>query len=145
MKQVLLSVFFGLFTISAAADEVTPDLAETVIIDGTTVDLNEFVWKNRPLIVFADSPNDPRYTQQLAFLNDQVEELHTRDVIVLTDADPAANSALREQLRPRGFMIVLLAKDGTIYLRKPSPWDVREISRVIDKLPLRQQEMRDRR
>jgi len=145
MKQVLLSVFFGLFTISAAADEVTPDLAETVIIDGTTVDLNEFVWKNRPLIVFADSPNDPRYIQQLAFLNDQIEELHTRDVIVLTDADPAANSALREQLRPRGFMIVLLAKDGTIYLRKPSPWDVREISRVIDKLPLRQQEMRDRR
>ena len=145
MKQVLLSVFFGLFTISAAADEVTPDLAETVIIDGTTVDLNEFVWKNRPLIVFADSPNDPRYIQQLAFLNDQIEELHTRDVIVLTDADPATNSALREQLRPRGFMIVLLAKDGTIYLRKPSPWDVREISRVIDKLPLRQQEMRDRR
>ena len=34
--------------------------------------------------------------------------------------------------------------DGTILLRKPAPWDVREISRSIDKLPLRKQEVRDR-
>jgi hypothetical protein len=41
-------------------------------------------------------------------------------------------------------MLALLAKDGTVMLRKPFPWNVREISRSIDKLPLRQQEIRDR-
>ena len=47
------------------------------------------------------------------------------------------------ELRKRGFMFVLIAKDGTKVLRKPFPWDVREITRSIDKLPLRQQEIRD--
>ncbi len=42
-------------------------------------------------------------------------------------------------------MLVLVGKDGSVYLRKPFPWDVRELSRSIDKMPLRQQEMRDRR
>ncbi|MCE8468096.1 DUF4174 domain-containing protein, partial [Rhodovulum sulfidophilum] len=32
-----------------------------------------------------------------------------------------------------------------IKFRKPMPWNVREISRSIDKIPLRQQEVRDRR
>ena len=30
----------------------------------------------------------------------------------------------------------------TIELRKPAPWSVREITRTIDKMPLRQQEIR---
>ncbi|MEO0922698.1 MAG: DUF4174 domain-containing protein, partial [Pseudomonadota bacterium] len=42
-------------------------------------------------------------------------------------------------------MLALVGKDGTIKLRKPVPWDVRELSRVIDKMPMRQQEVRDRR
>ena len=62
---------------------------------------------------------------------------------MVTDTDPASQSALRETFRPRGFMMVLIGKDGQIKLRKPLPWDVREISRAIDKTPLRQQELRD--
>ena len=64
-------------------------------------------------------------------------------MVVLTDTDPAADSALRQTFRPRGFMLVLVGKDGQIKLRKPLPWDVRELSRAIDKSPLRQQELRD--
>jgi hypothetical protein len=41
--------------------------------------------------------------------------------------------------------LILIGKDGQVYLRKPLPWNVREISRSIDKLPQRQQEVRDRR
>jgi hypothetical protein len=50
---------------------------------------------------------------------------------------------LRTKLRPRGFMVVLIGKDGGVKLRKPFPWDVREFSRSIDKMPMRQQELRD--
>ena len=70
------------------------------------------------------------------------EALADRDVVILIDTDPAARSDVRTQLRPRGFSMVLLAKDGTVVLRKPSPWDVREIRRAIDKLPLRQDEIK---
>lgn len=73
------------------------------------------------------------------------DDLAVRDVIILTDTDPSAQSALRTRLRPRGFMMVLIGKDGQIELRKPQPWDIREITRSIDKMPLRQQEIEDRR
>jgi hypothetical protein len=125
--------------------EDSADGLSEIILPGETADLSEFLWIKRPLVVFADSPADPRYTLQMEYLTQRLEYLDERDVVVLTDTDPSADSELRERLRPRGFMLVLMGKDGTIYLRKPLPWDVREISRVIDKMPMRQQEMRDRR
>ena len=73
------------------------------------------------------------------------EELALRDVVVIFDTDPAGRSDTRLRLRPRGFMLALMGKDGAIKARKPSPWDVRELSRSIDKMPMRQQEMQDRR
>jgi hypothetical protein len=68
-----------------------------------------------------------------------------RDVVVLVDTDPDAKSDIRRTLRPRGFGIVLIGKDGGIKLRKPAPWTVRELSRIIDKMPMRQQELSERR
>ena len=117
----------------------------SIFFDAEGVDLTEFQWINRLVIVFADSPADPRFVQQMEMLEALPEELAERDVIVLSDANPALKTALRTKFRPRGFMMVLVGKDGTVYLRKPLPWDVREISRSIDKLPTRQQEIRDRR
>ncbi|WP_111731900.1 DUF4174 domain-containing protein [Roseovarius amoyensis] len=118
--------------------------ADDIILPGESATLEDFIWLKRPLVVFADSPNDPRYIQQMQYITDRLEALASRDVVVLTDTDPRAGSALRKNLRPRGFMLTLIGKDGSVYLRKPAPWSVREISRVIDKMPLRQQEIRDR-
>ncbi|MEM7598879.1 MAG: DUF4174 domain-containing protein [Pseudomonadota bacterium] len=120
-------------------------LAQQIVLPGEAVDLDSLIWEKRPVIVFADSPNDPRFIQQMEFINDRLEELNERDVIVLTDTAKGEDTALRLKLRPRGFMLTMIGKDGSVYLRKPLPWDVREISRVIDKMPMRQQEIRDRR
>lgn len=103
--------------------------------------LAKFIWLNRPVVVFADSPNDPRFIRQMELLAITPEELQSRDVVVLTDTDPAANGPLRQALHPRDFMLVLIAKDGKIALRKPTPWTVRELSRAIDKMPLRLDEL----
>ncbi|MEM9871198.1 MAG: DUF4174 domain-containing protein [Pseudomonadota bacterium] len=107
--------------------------------------MQQFVWEKRPIVVFADSPNDPNFGLQMEYLQERVADLAERDVIVLTDTDPGAAGPLREALRPRGFMLVLIGKDGGVKLRKPFPWDVRELSRTIDKMPVRQREIRDRR
>jgi hypothetical protein len=81
----------------------------------------------------------------MQYIEARLDDLAERDVVVLIDTDPTGGSELREALRPRGFMLALISKDGTVILRKPSPWSVREISRTIDKQPLREQEIRDRR
>ena len=104
--------------------------------------LAEHLWQARPLVIFAPSDTDPRLLQQQSMIEAQQAELDERDVIVFYDTTPEANSELREKFHPRGFQVVLIGKDGQVKLRKPFPWDVREISRIIDKMPLRQQEIR---
>ena len=118
---------------------------ELVMMDPTALTLDMFKWIARPLVIFADSPADPRFIQQMEYIDARFADLMDRDVVVIVDTDPAARSAIRTELRPRGFDLVLIGKDGLKYLRKPLPWDVREISRSIDKMPLRQQELKDSR
>ena len=145
MRSILAVVIAGFLAAPAWATDATQPPEAGLFRTGETADLSEFLWINRPLVVFADSAADPRYIRQIELLEALPEELATRDVVVLTDTSPATKSALREKLRPRGFMLALVGKDGVVYLRKPLPWSVREITRSIDKLPMRQQEVRDRR
>jgi len=126
-----------------ALDVWTAD--RSVVFDAASLEIDDFVWLARPIVVFADSPDDPRFRRQMELLAEYPDELEEREVIVVTDTDPDAESALRLRLRPRGFMLVIMGKDGEVELRKPAPWDVREISRTIDKMPLRRQEINDER
>lgn len=142
MRAILSVVLAGFMPLAAvAADGSNPDLIQP----GYDVALEEFQWKHRPVVVFADSPEDPRFQEQIDRLMQGADALRERDVVVLTDTDPAARSALRKKLRPRGFMLVLVGKDGGVKLRKPHPWTVRELSRSIDKFPERLREVEERR
>ena len=142
-------VFAAFFTALAAGPLVAQtdeaeaeEMAPLPIVESN---LKDFLWEKRPIVVFADTERDPAFIRQLELLEDRKEALAERDVVILTDTDPDAMSELREELRPRGFMLVLIGKDGGVKLRKPFPWSVRELSRSIDKMPMRQQELRDRR
>jgi|TARA_B100001059_G_scaffold107365_1_gene107022 hypothetical protein len=103
--------------------------------------LENFEWAQRPIIIFSDSEKDPNFVSQMEFLLEDVNELKERDIIVLVDTNPSRPSSLRKRLRPHGFAFILIGKDGQVKLRKPSPWNIREIARVIDKMPIRQQEI----
>jgi len=153
MKQLIALVIAGCLTGPAvaqqavaaetvpAAEVVAPDPG-LVILDAAQTSLAAFQWLARPVVVFADTPADPRFAEQMDLLRARPDELVKRGVVVLTDTDPNARSEVRLKLRPRGFMLVLIDKDGTVNLRKPAPWDVRELSRAIDKMPLRLDEIR---
>ena len=104
-------------------------------------DLSSYRWTHRPIVVFANSPEDVNYTRQIKMLESGLNQLLVRDVVVLTDTNPSEVSPLRELLRPRGFALLLIGKDGQVKLRKPFPWSVRELSRAIDKMPMRRQEL----
>ncbi|MEP1963525.1 DUF4174 domain-containing protein [Tateyamaria sp.] len=145
MKQILPIVLAGLLGGSLAAAQGSDDAASPIFIEGEVDDLSQFVWENRLVVIFADSPNDPNFGLQVEYLEARIDELVERDILVLTDTDPSVQTALRTKLRPRGFMMVLIGKDGEVKLRKPFPWDVRELTRTIDKMPIRQREIRERR
>jgi len=133
-------------TVPAAAQTVLERWSENpgTIFDASEINLNDLVFVARPVVVFADSANDPQFIRQIALLQADLSGLALRDVIIIVDTDPAARSPLRTTLRPRGFGLVLIDKDGRISQRKPSPWDVRELTRAIDKMPSRLQDIDDR-
>ena len=112
------------------------------IIDAAGVDPAAYKWQRRLVVIFADSPLDPVFLEQMDLLTERPQDLVERGVLVITDTVPEARSPLRQMLRPHGFSLVLIDKDGQVKLRKPRPWDVREISRAIDKTELRQEELR---
>lgn len=129
MRHSLTACLFGLIAaFSPAIAEEDP--------------LAPYLWESRPIIVFADSEKDPRFTRQMANFEEQIEDMEERDVVILVDTDPAAKSDLRKKLRPRGFNVVLIGKDGQIKLRTPHPIEVEALSRHIDRMPMRRREMR---
>ena len=163
MRPVLtfvLAAFLPLVT-AAAQDAVPATVPETVPetapgaapgaavvfapLPAAGLALEDFVWEKRPVVVFADSPNDPAYKTQMRDLAANPAALAERDVVVITDTDPKARTAVREALHPRGFSLVVIDKHGAVAFRKPLPWEVREIAAAIDKLPLRREEMLQQR
>lgn len=110
-----------------AADEVTP---EALLFD------------RRPVLVFADTPEEPSFATQMELLARDPAAMERRSVTIITDTDPSANSPWRQRFRPRGFSLIVLDTDGTVIDRKPFPWDTREIGRAIDKTPVRRGETR---
>jgi len=157
MKSVLYGVLFGMLATApvAAQDTPTPSanvpadaVAEAVqtlqILDATGIDPDDFLWDRRIVAVLAASPRDPAFIRQMEDIRAQQADLLERDVVVLFDADRNSGSLLRQMLRPRGFMLAIIEKDGQIKQRRPSPRDVREISAAIDHFPLRRQEFLER-
>jgi len=151
--RLLIVLAAGLSTPAAmAADGAASEVSAierwkadpTTVFAASDVDLAAFKWVARPVIVFADAPVEPAFGRQIELLQSQMAELTERDVVVIVDADPEAQSDIRRELRPRGFTLTLIGKDGRVVLRKPFPWDVRELSRSIDKQPIRKQELKEK-
>ena len=132
---IILGLIFAIFTPIANATE-----NNFIKVDKDT-NLKIYEWTRRPVVIFANSDKDPNFISQIEFLSEDIRALQERDIIVLIDTDPKLSSSLRKKLRPHGFAFVLIGKDGQVKLRKPSPWNIREIARVIDKMPIRQQEI----
>lgn len=132
----------GAETAGQTPDEAVEGLQ---IIDASSgIDPAAFLWEHRIVAVLADSPNDPSFVRQMRAITERSSDLFERDVVVLIDTDPRLGSALRRMLRPRGFVLAIIEKDGQIKQRRPLPRDVREISAAIDHFPLRRQEMLER-
>jgi hypothetical protein len=123
----------------------TPAAAVQAESEAAQPSLDDLLWVARPLVVFADTPNDPRFQQQLRMLDERPEDLTDRDVVVLADSAPDAAGPLRMALRPRGFGVVLIDRDGSVVRRFPTPVSAREIINQIDRLPSRREETGSRR
>ncbi|MFN7004083.1 MAG: DUF4174 domain-containing protein [Roseinatronobacter sp.] len=128
-----------------AAEEIAPNPDEELLfLDAREIDVREFIWTRRLIVVMADTPEDPQFTRQLDALRERDMEFVARDAVVIFDAHPADRSPLRQVLRPRGFVTAIIDKDGEVKARRPAVRSGRELMAVIDRFPTRRQEMLER-
>jgi hypothetical protein len=151
LRSILLLTFLCLGLPAAAQETAAPaDAGASAVspvgpVTAADVTIEQFLWLQRPIVVFADTPNDPLFRRQMDAIERDLAVLDERDVVVIVDTNPAARTSVRQRLRPRGFSLVLMDKDGEVKRRMPQPQTVREITRTIDRFPLRRQEMLEQR
>ena len=122
-------------------------------------DLDTLRDERRPLVVFAANAQDPRAVQQLATAQRDADGFAEREItLVVVYEDGAAFAGARQlsvkdsaALRDRfarnrkgatdGFTALLIGKDGQVKLRRPSVVTAAQLMRLIDRMPMRQQEM----
>jgi len=122
--------------------------------------------KNRVLLIFAPNTRNADFQQQFAVLHRYAAGMKERDLVtipvVVQAGEPSEPDTLRNlhppvasdtdqlDLRhrfhiPMGqFTVFLIGKDGTEKLRQNSPISAEKLSIVIDAMPGRQDEMRER-
>lgn len=115
-----------------------------VIRDATPEQVAERQWQNRLLIVMAEEEADPRLITQRRMLGPAIGGLRERDVLLI---EVVGDDPLRESLQvgKGGFHVLLVGKDGGVKLRESSPVLPERINAIVDAMPMRQAEMRQRR
>lgn len=119
-------------------------------------DMQSFVWKNRPVVVLAPTPDDPLVADQASRLSSHGAGLAERDMVVITvagsevriDGKPAAGMDA-EAVRTRFGVtrderaVLLIGKDGGVKLRRDTAVDPHALFALIDTMPMRRREMRE--
>lgn len=130
---------------AAVPDRPTTAPAEglPVLRDVTAADVAGQRWQHRLLVIFADEETDPRLTAQRRLLGPAIAQLRERDVLLI---EVVGDDPLREGLgvEKRGFHAVLVGKDGGVKLREREPVRPQTLTAVIDAMPMRQAEIRER-
>ena len=110
------------------------------------------------LIVFAAQHSDKNFRIQRETLERNWKGVLERDMVILTvvsDAKPgfgeplsaAEKETLREtySVKETDFKVILVGKDGGAKLTVNEPVSIEKLFRLIDSMPMRQAEMRERR
>ncbi|TCT05953.1 DUF4174 domain-containing protein [Aquabacter spiritensis] len=105
-------------------------------------DLAAYRWKARPLIVVAPTAEAAAFRRQMTLIQADRPGLAERDMVVLTVTTP--DDPLRRTLNvPAGaFQVILVGKDGHIAERWTAPAELSSAFALIDRMPMRREEMR---
>ena len=123
-----------------------------------SMDLTQFQWKNRLLFLFAPDGNHPLFKNLQNQIMAQKAEVEDRDLVVFevpaqgpsrmnaAPIDPQVADSIRDHFAiPRNtFSLILVGKDGSIKLKRNDPVDIGAVFELIDSMPMRQNEIRQK-
>jgi len=123
------------------------------------IDLSDYRWKNRLLFIFAPSTTNATFLAMDKRLAQTALEIEDRYMIIFRIFEnspsrvsdkpllPGDDKALRRHfgIETGRFTVVLVGKDGGVKLVAHRDADLQSIFNLIDSMPMRQKEMRDKR
>jgi hypothetical protein len=122
------------------------------------VDFERFQWKNRLLLIFAAESTHPLFNSLVKEIAAQRDEVDERDLVVFeilesgpskrnsSEIEPQKAASIRKQFEipQHTFAVILVGKDGGIKLKRNEHIRLEEIFRLIDSMPMRLDEMRQK-
>lgn len=122
------------------------------------MDLSQFQWKNRLLFLFAPDGSNPLFKDLQSEIIAQKTEVKDRDLVVFellergpsrmnnAPMDREAANSIRDRfaIPPDTFTLILVGKDGGIKLKHHDRANLKEVFELIDSMPMRQNEMRQK-
>ena len=119
--------------------------------------VSSHLWKDRVLIVVASSPSNIGYKSQEQLLLKDKKGMKERDVVIyrlyfdhwldpqnsLIDKEKADAIYQKYAIDPNIFSVLLIGKDGGVKMRKDDIVSTRELFQLIDRMPMRRQEMQE--
>ena len=121
------------------------------------LDLRSFEWKNRVLII---SGTESKYQNQFDYLKVNKNEFIDRDMVVILinkdgskisqdglknfkSVDYESTSSIKKRFGFEDFSLILIGKDGEVKYRINEPVKINKIFELIDKMPMRMQEIKE--
>ena len=109
--------------------------------------LSSLRWKKRVLVVSALKPDNLSLIRQRQIFTDAQQAMAERDVVLVEAVesnDTAQEIRKKLSIAPGEFWALLVGKDGHIALSSQTELSASYLSRVIDAMPMRKDEMRKR-
>jgi hypothetical protein len=122
------------------------------------VDLSVYQWRNRLLVLFAPSQDDQVYQSFKEQLERRAQEIRDRDLLIFhvfeggesrLDDLPLNKEQVRSLRKRLSIKMgqgkwILIGKDGEVKFQGELPVGLSDIFSIIDAMPMRQQEIRER-
>ena len=112
--------------------------------------LSQYRDKNRVLLVFAPTLQDPAYVEQTRLWKNEKTEFEDRQLVVvpvladvkIVEGTAPTTVAKKYGVDPRTFAVVLIGKDGHDAFRAARPVKPEALYGVIDAMPMRRAEVK---
>ena len=104
------------------------------------IELNQYLWKNRIILIFADDQDHPNLIRLKVEMKENECEILNRDLLhfhLSNDGKTGNHITTNDQ----SFRILLIGKDGGIKYESNRSVSLVQLFELIDSMPMRQDEM----
>ena len=106
----------------------------------------EFKWKNRIILLFADNIKNQQLKEQKKILASDYRGQISRDLITFTFTKNNHKDEYFDKYDIKnGFTLILIGKDGGEKMRSSKAVSLDEIFSLIDSMPMRKQEIKEQK